>query len=105
MKRRKVPRQGLTSWESGAEPAVEIRGAGANCHCPLLPRGVGGGVGISGDWGTEKGRVEIWGGVGRIGNGREVDAPQRGGDYLVVGARRHCRSGERRFVSKSWSLL
>lgn len=40
-----------------------------------------------------------------LGNGREVDAPRRGGGYLVVGARRRCRSGGRRFVSKSWSLL
>lgn len=43
-----------------------------------------------------------WGGWGM---GVKRCSPQRGGDYLVTGARRHCRSGEPRCVSKSWSLL
>lgn len=57
---------------------LEIRGAGANCHCPLPHQRVGGGGGNrwgQADW---EGRVEIWGGMGKMGNGREVDVPCAG---------------------------
>lgn len=38
---------------------------------------------FAGDWGTVRGRVEIWGGVRMMGNGREVDAP-RGGAGITL---------------------
>lgn len=60
--------------------------------------------GLDGEMG---GRVEkMRGAVRGLGNGREVAVPRGGaGVYLVAGARRRCRSGAPRCVSKSWSLL
>lgn len=65
----------------------------------------GEGLETAGHWGIARGEWKYgveWQGWGM---GVKRCSPQRGGDYLVTGARRHCRSGEPRCVSKSWSLL
>lgn len=107
MKRRKVPRKELPATRAGLSQRWRSSGW---CKLPLPPAAPGrrgGGTGNRRALGDCQGRVEIRGGMGRMGNGREAMFPhsQRGGDYLVTGARRHCRSGEPRCVSKSWSLL